>query len=186
MRSQTTSHRRDDSCVLVKYTVGVSMASLLARSQAIKAQRSSVPLGERHSTNEKLARRQRALRTQFAGEDDAAPVLAAASIGATQDAGQGASQGVTRADERRALRRRTSGGTVGVGKVPPVGEVSSPAGASQEGGEAPSALVQRVQRLQNQRAHVPLSGRATTNDAAARRTELRKEACVLRWGRYYV
>jgi hypothetical protein len=55
----------------------VSMPHLCLRSQALQQQRENVSLKERRTTNEKLARRQHALRTQFAEADPAGAFLLA-------------------------------------------------------------------------------------------------------------
>ncbi len=164
---------------------------------ALQQQRAAggTKLAERNTTNERLARRQEALRTHFSVDDpndsggiflsaeDAeqlrqrSPVVASPQLqpSTTQgrlgrrrfdEGGELASNAIGVAQIRQARRDRAAGLA-----PPPVGaaEASAPS-------EGAAKLTQRAKMLREQRQQVPLSERKTTNADAEQRAALRKEA----------
>lgn len=167
------------------------------RRLALKQQRAAggTKLADRCTTNERLVRRQEALRTHFNVDDpnDSGGVFLSA-----EDAEQlrqrspvvaspKTQPSVTRG--RPTRRRFDEGGEVasnarGVAQIRQTrrgraaGVAAPPAGAADVSMRAEGAakLTQRAKMLREQRQQVPLSERKTTNAEAAQRAALRREA----------
>jgi hypothetical protein len=170
-----------------------------SRRLALQQQRAAggTKLADRSTTNERLARRQEALRTQFAVEDpndsggvflsaeDAeqlrqrSPVVAspqlqpppptsAPAVGRRRfDEGGERASNAMGVAQIRQARRDRAAGL-----APPAvdaGEASVP-------GDGATKLTQRAKALREQRQQVPLTQRKTTNADAAQRAALRREA----------
>ena len=174
----------------------MSLNCAMARRIALQQQRASgTKLADRKTTNEKLLRRQEALKTHFNVDDPlndgggvflsaedaeqlrqrspivASPQLQPSSAQAQRtrrrfdEGGELASNAAGIAQIRQARRDRAAG------LAPPpagVADVAVPEGASK--------LTQRAKMLREQRQQVPLSERKTTNAEAAQRAALRREA----------
>jgi len=153
------------------------MASLKERSRRLHEQREKVPLRDRATTNETLARRQKALQQVFAEPGAAGELFLGSPPHATTAPPTAASRAAVLRSRATSLRHVPPASADSA--TPPTVSATAPRASPGGGGStAASSLVNRAQRLQDQRKNVKLASRSTTNETALRRDALRKQACV--------
>ena len=162
---------------------------------ALQQQRAAggTKLAERGTTNERLARRQEALRTQFASDpNDSGGVFLTAEDAEQMRQRSPIAASPAKPEQQPAAavaagtRRRFEAGGSNADAVAQIREARraraaglAPAAAAEveeSGGDGGTKLTQRAKMLQEQRQQVPLTERRTTNAEAAQREAMRRDA----------